>query len=376
MRPAGTGLDDSNQTTIDNREMWTDMRTKITTIGLATALALAATLPAGAQAIEKRQFNVVGTWGFLTNWQKLESVFWKEDLPKASGGALTANVKAQTEVNLKGTEILRLLKQGVFDFAAALPIYVDEGGAIIEAIDIAGVARDFKMARDIADAWVPEMQKVMRERHGSLILATFPFPEQVFYCRGEVKSVADLKGKKIRVQGTSQGDFASAVGGSPVTIAFGEVLPALEKGVVDCGITGTMPGYKAKWHEVVGTLFRLPVGYTLGFWAVNLNTWGKLSKPAQELIMKEMKALEDRSWATIAAETEEGVACNTGNGPCSVGPAAKLRLTTPSADDIKTRETALNDVVLANWAKRCGEACAARWNELVGKAYGLTAKAK
>ncbi|NDU78915.1 transporter, partial [Actinomadura sp. DSM 109109] len=159
-------------------------------------------------------------------------------------------IKSITEVNLKGTELLRLLKQGVFDMAAALPIYVEDGGAVIEASDIAGVAKDFKMGRESAAAWLPEMQTVMKERHGATILATFPFPEQVFYCRGDIKSIEDLKGKKIRVQGTSQGDFAAAVGASAVTIPFGEVVPALEKGVVDCGITGTMPGYKAKWTEV------------------------------------------------------------------------------------------------------------------------------
>ena len=63
--------------------------------------------------------------------------------------------------------MLRLLKQGVFDFAAALPIYVEDGGAIIEAVDIAGVARSFKMSREITDAWMAEMQKVMKERHNS-----------------------------------------------------------------------------------------------------------------------------------------------------------------------------------------------------------------
>ncbi len=68
-----------------------------------------------------------------------------------------------------------------------------------------------------------------------------------------------------------------------MTIAFGEVVPALEKGVADCGITGTMPGYKAKWGEVVDTLFRLPVGYTIGIWAVNLNTWNKLSQPTKDV---------------------------------------------------------------------------------------------
>ena len=327
------------------------------------------------QQLDKKQFNVVGTWNFLTNWQKLELPLWTTDMPAASGGNITGNVKSITDLNLKGTELLRLLKQGVFDIAAALPIYVEDGAAVIEASDIAGVAKDFKMGRDIVTSWMPEMQTVMKEKHGAMILGTFPFPEQVFYCRGEIKSIADLKGKKIRVQGTSQGDFAAAVGASAVTIAFGEVVPALEKGVVDCGITGTMPGYKAKWTEVTDTLFRLPVGYTIGIWVVNQNVWGKLSKDTQALIEKQMKAHEDKSWKVIEDETEEGVACNTGTGPCSLGAAGKLKLVRPSESDLKAREKALNEVVLARWAKRCGDSCAVKWNELVGKRYNLIAKA-
>jgi hypothetical protein len=83
------------------------------------------------------------------------------DPAKAPGGKITANLKSVTELNLKGTEVLRLLKTGVYDFAAALPIYVDDGGAIIEATDIAGVARTFKMSREVTELWMDEMQKVM-----------------------------------------------------------------------------------------------------------------------------------------------------------------------------------------------------------------------
>jgi TRAP-type C4-dicarboxylate transport system substrate-binding protein len=349
------------------------MRSTIAAAVCVGTVALAGS--AYAQPLDKKEFNIVGTWNFLTNWQKLEQPLWVTDMPAASGGNIKGNIKSITEVNLKGTELLRLLKQGVFDMAAALPIYVEDGGAVIEASDIAGVAKDFKMGREIAAAWLPEMQTVMKERHGATILATFPFPEQVFYCRGDIKSIEDLKGKKIRVQGTSQGDFAAAVGASAVTIPFGEVVPALEKGVVDCGITGTMPGYKAKWTEVTNTLFRLPVGYTIGIWVVNLNVWNKLSKDTQAFIEKQMQAHEDKSWKVIEDETEEGVACNTGAGPCSVGPAGKLKLVKPSDADLKAREKALNEVVLSRWAKRCGDACAAKWNELVGKKYNLTAKA-
>jgi TRAP-type C4-dicarboxylate transport system substrate-binding protein len=348
-------------------------------IAAAAAAAVTCLILAGgglqAQQLDKKQFNVVGTWNFLTNWQKLEQPLWATDLPAASKGNITGNIKSITELNLKGTELLRLIKQGVFDAGAVLPIYVEDGAAVIEASDIAGVAKDFKMGRDIVTAWMPEMQKVMKEKHTARILATFPFPEQVFYCRGDINNIGDLKGKKIRVQGTSQGDFAAAVGASAVTIAFGEVVPALEKGVVDCGITGTMPGYKAKWTEVTNTLFRLPVGYTIGVWVVNDNVWNKLSKNTQTFIADQMKKHEDKAWKTIQDETEEGVACNTGTGPCSVGPPGKLKLVRPSASDLKAREKALNEVVLSRWAKRCGDACASRWNELVGKKYNLTAKA-
>ena len=118
------------------------MRLQLAGALLAGSIAFAGS--AQAQQLEKKEFNVVGTWNFLTNWQKLEQPFWTKELPDASGGNLKGNIKSITEVNLKGTEVLRLLKQGVFDFAAALPIYVEDGGAIIEAVDIAGVARDLQ----------------------------------------------------------------------------------------------------------------------------------------------------------------------------------------------------------------------------------------
>jgi TRAP-type transport system periplasmic protein len=59
---------------------------------------------------------------------------------------------------------------------------------------------------EIVDLWQDEMQKVMKEKHNAIILGSFTWPEQNFYCRGDVKSVEDLKGKKIRVQGVSQAE--------------------------------------------------------------------------------------------------------------------------------------------------------------------------
>ena len=146
------------------------MRLKLAGALLAGSIAFGS--GAQAQQLDKKKFNVIGTWNFLTNWQGARGAVLDQGAcrrPRAA--SIKGNIKSVTEVNLKGTEVLRLLKQGVFDFAAALPIYVEDGGAIIEAVDIAGVARSFKMSREITDAWMAEMQKVMKERTARMILA-------------------------------------------------------------------------------------------------------------------------------------------------------------------------------------------------------------
>ena len=80
----------------------------------AAMLIAGSIVPGGAvqaQQIEKKEFNVIGTWNFLTNWQKLEQPLWTADLPAASNGSITGNIKSITELNLKGTELLRLIKR-------------------------------------------------------------------------------------------------------------------------------------------------------------------------------------------------------------------------------------------------------------------------
>ena len=91
------------------------------------------------------------------------------------------------------------------------------------------------------------------------------------------------------------------------------------------------------------------------------------------VLEKEFKALEEKSWKTVEAETEDGVYCTTGTGSCPAGTPGKLKLVKPSESDLKARDRVLNEVVLKEWAKRCGEACAAKWTEIIGKKYGLAA---
>ena len=343
---------------------------------LKAALAAAFMLTAAAaeaQDLPKQSFKVVGSFGNLTNWIKVEQPFWAKDVPEASKGQITAQAQSQTELGLKGNEIMRLLKLGLFDFAHALPIYVAEDPTL-EAVDIAGVAKDFATARKITEAYGATLEDTANKKYGAHILNYYSFPAQMIYCNSPIKSVDDIKGKKVRVQGVSQGDLVEALGGTSVTIPFAEVVPALQRGTVDCGITGTMPAYKAGWHEVVSHVLVMPVGFTIAFTAVSLNSWNKMDAKTKAFFTAQSKLFADKAWKTIEDENGMGLICTTGQGgTCSVGKPGKLVRVDPSEADIKTREKALNEVVLKRWAKRCGADCAKTWNDSVGKLVNLTA---
>lgn len=349
------------------------MKTVLKTFLAATML----TLSGGALSAADKPATIkaVGTWGSLTNYQKHEGPFWNEKILEASGGSIIGDIKPQTELGLKGFEIMRLVKNGVFDFAFGLPGYVAAENAIFEGGDLSSVTQDIDTQRKVAEAYFPTLEKSFEEIYNAKLMMLYPFPSQTLWCNTEVGSLADLAGKKIRVYSTTLGDFVEGVGGTSVTVPFAEVIPALEKGVVDCGITGTMSAYKAKWHQVATHAYTLRVGWGLAFGAMNMDKWNKLSDAQKETLEKEIAALTDQMWAETATEDEIAISCITG-GKCEIGEPGAMKLVEPTEADLAARDKVANDVILARWAERCGEECAANWNKTVGSILGLEAKAK
>jgi TRAP-type C4-dicarboxylate transport system substrate-binding protein len=323
--------------------------------------------------IQKTSLKVVGTWANLTNYYDYEKPFYQERLGKASGGKIKAQINPITELGLKGWEVMRLLKLGVFDVSHGVYGYVASEDPTLEGVDLSSVSKDFAESRKVVEAYEPVIIKRFDKVFGAKYLYTFRWPSQMIWCNSPVDSLTDLKGKKIRVYSTTLGDFVNGVGGTSVTIAFAEVVPALQKGVADCGITGTMPAFQAKWHEVITHAMLLPVGAGLGFAAMSNKMWNSLNGDTQSFFLDQYRKLGDEQWANAEAEDKEAFACLSGVGECTKGTPGTVKLVQPGPDDFKERKRILSDFVLKAWAKRCSEECVSDWNDTVAKVIGVKA---
>ncbi len=300
-----------------------------------------------------------------------EVPFWNETIPEASGGKITAEFSPIDLAGVKDQQIMRLTNLGVTDFGAGDISKMAGDDPVFEGCDLAGLALDIDTARKACAAWAPVMDRVMTEKFNVKLLALGTNPPQVFWCREPLSGLDDLAGRKVRVFNKTMSDFITAVGGTTISMPFAEVVPALQRGVVDCAVTGSLSGNTAGWPEVSSHLYPMYMGWSVNYQSVNLDSWNGFPPEVQAFFTEQFAIFEDKMWDTAAKATADAENCNFGKEPCEMGKMAEMTPVEVSDADKETHKGLMQDVVLVEWAKRCGKDCAAEWNETVGLVVGL-----
>ena len=342
-------------------------------VALNLCLGAALSTAVAAQDLPKTNVKVIGLNSPTPVSIYDELPFWRKTIPEASKGAITADITPLDQMGIDDKTMLRLLKLGVMDFGAMDISKMAGDDPRFEACDLAGLTLDPDKARVACDAYRGVIDRQMQKNWNVKLLAFGGNTPQVFWCRDVISGLDGFKGKKVRVFNNTMRDFLGGVGATAVSMAFAEVVPALSAGVVDCGVTGSLSGNTAGWPEVTKSIYPMSLGWSINVLAVNLDTWRRLDPKVQTFMLEQVKAYEDKMWATIKTTTGEAINCNTGQQPCTMGKLAKSTIVAVKPEEADAHKKLVEGGVLAGWAKRCGAECAREWNETVGKALGLRA---
>lgn len=316
--------------------------------------------------------HVIGSAANSNTYQALEEPFWHEALPKAANGRIAVSLRAIDESGLKSPQIARLLSAGALDVAYGDFASIAGDVREFEALDLAGLITDIDTMHQATTAYRPILERIFTQ-HGIKLLALLSYPKFAFYCAGDVSSLDDLRGKKVRVTTQSMSDFAQRIGAVPVIIPFPDVVPALQTRVADCAVSNTYSGNKAGWYEATDSLFTLPIGNGLSFYGYSARGWNELDPALRDIVQDEFEKFENAAWELIKVQTQYGINCNTGQGECISGKPSDMVLHEPSPADIERAHEIARSVVVPNWAKRCGKQCVDDWNATVGKVVGVQA---
>lgn len=297
----------------------------------------------------------------------------RDGLRTRSGGRIEVTLASHAERNLGGAEIIRLVRAGQAEIGAGTLTTLSGDVPILDGIDLSGLAPDIGLARRIADAMLPVANRDL-ERFGVRIMAMYPFPAQVLFCRAPFTSLADLRGRRIRTFGNSLVDFYTALGAQPVSIGFPEVYSALERGVVDCAITGSGSGAAARWPEVSTHISDLAVSWAVAAYVVNLSWYNRQEPAVRALLDETFREMTDRLWQLGAEATRDGIDCNIGNrAGCRIHSLAARPMTEVRASDADRAEMRriFEQVVLPGFVRRCGARCGEIYNQTIAPISGV-----
>lgn len=349
----------------------------MTSIRFARRLALTgcalAVLSQTALAAEV-DLRVLGWYGNQPQQQDIEAPFWK-GLEERTDGTFSATFRTIDELGLTGFEALRTLQTGAFDVVSIQVSHVSGDDPLFMGADLPGLSYTFDELGALLEAYNPVMDERLQERYGAKLVATWAYPPQIVFCKGDMEGFSDLAGKKVRVSSAFSAKAVEEFGGTSVTLAGPEVYQALQQGVADCAATGSIYGNVNGWHEVTDTLFPVPLGGSgVALHTIRLDTWNKMTPEQQEMLTAEMKDLGDALWTMGIEDNQKGIDCNVGEA-CESGQTGDMSLLEVTPEARAEMKAALENAIVPMWIAECErivDDCRAQWNASVGKVLGIT----
>jgi TRAP-type C4-dicarboxylate transport system substrate-binding protein len=183
---------------------------------------------------------------------------WAKEVSAASGGTLKIDIYAGGTLGRSPLQQLKLVQDGVADLTWTVPGYTPG------RFDDTQVA---ELPFLVTDATSGSLAMTRLHQQGMLggfddlkLLLIGTVPANNIHSREPVKSLADLKGKKIRAGSSQIAKLVEALGAVPVQLGAPQVAESLARGVIDASLNEWNFVATFKIDEVVRNHVVVPMG--------------------------------------------------------------------------------------------------------------------
>jgi len=282
-----------------NMKQWTVAAGAMVLAGVClTACKPAGESPSGAPAKPAEVIKLSYSIFFPpTHVQCIAATNWANEIQKRTDGRVQITIYPAGSLS-KADQCYEGVIKGISDLGMSCFAYTRGRFPLLEGLDLPLGYPNGVTATRIASAMVQKYQpaevadvKVLYvHAHGPGILAS----------KKAVKSLAELKGLKVRATGLSA-KIVEALGGTPVAMSQPETYEALAKGVVDatlCPIE-TLKGWK-QGETIEYVVDSTAIGYTTAMFVVmNKDKWASLPADIQKVfndVSQEWIAKHGAAW--------------------------------------------------------------------------------
>ena len=246
-----------------------------------------------------------------------------EDVKKATNGQIDINVHSSGSL-IKHPDILRAVSTGQVPIAEFLLGQFGNEDPVFAADNVPFVAPGYDAAFKFYQAQKPVLQKKLQGR-GMRLLYAVAWPGQGIYTKEPLKSVADLKGTKMRTYSPLTARLAELLGASPTVVQVPEIPQMFATGAMHAMVTSSATGTSTKAWEFVKNYTKTNAWNPKNVVVANERAFSRLPKAHQSALTQAAAAAEPRGWEMSKAREKEGDETLAKNGMTVQEPTPELR---------------------------------------------------
>ena len=303
--------------------------------------------------------------------------YFAPNLLERTNGKVEFITSSFPELGLAGPDTLSLVTDGTLDSATIYGGYVGGEMPPIEIQNLWGIYNSREQEFEATQAVIKDIEELVLAETGGVIMNHnwYAGNDQFFFCREKIESLDDFEGKKTRSHSAALSDWIEGMGADAQFLAFAEVYTAIERGILDCGVTGADAGFGQRWYEVTDYIIGPLVSFPSNNNVINAEKWASIPADLQQIILEEAAKSELEALRISSIQNEMGLLKNTSDDPRGAGIDAMEFVPFSEEMTFRSLNTAVMEHVVPAWVNRVGDTghtiIADTFNNKVGPIVGL-----
>ena len=249
-------------------------------------------------------------------WCQILEAYFVPNVLKRTNGQVEIQISSFPELGLAGPDTMSLLEQGTLSMAEIYGGYVAGEYPALEVQYLWGVFPDHQTHYEVLTDIFEDMEKIIVDASGAQVLLHnwAVGDDQFFFGNKKLETLEDFKGLKTRSHSAALSDWIEGMGADAQFVAFVEVYTALERGILDAGVTGATPAYGQRWYEVAKYMNGRLYSFNSDTIVINKKVWSTIPEDLQQILLEEGAKNELEALRLASIQNIMGVVRNVDSG--------------------------------------------------------------
>ena len=221
---------------------------------------------------------------------ELWEAFFVPQIQERTNGKLLIPLTSFPELGIAGPDSLDQITSGTLSFAEITGGYVSGHMPEAEIALLYGLYPDHEVEFKVTQAIQPEIDRLFVENtEGGQVISHMWVSggDQFFFCQDPITDLEGFEGKKVRSHGSALSDWIEGFGADAQFVAFAEVYTALERGILDCGVTVAFAAHGQRWYEVSDYMMGPLSSQLLNTAIISEASFNRLPPDLQQILLEE-----------------------------------------------------------------------------------------